>query len=275
MPEPFPLRRRATVAVVALASVLPVACVPALGWSASEAMFAYWVEISLVIGLYSLLVLVAPRTPRPDDRVFSAPSLSDDSGADRGDGRRLASWLPPIYGRNVGYAVGAFLFGFAAWAVSGTILLDMLRSEPLLRGARRQDRLFGDVVTVLLEAASVRALALGLGLFALQAVFAAQFLRRERESYSPLMMADVPSRLGLYWFLVAVGTAVLLVVAVPVVEGAGVPLSTDLLVLGVVLLAKLAVEYALVQSRHGTGPDGVLRWVTPENPRTTDASSWE
>ena len=108
---------------IALVAAVLVAGVLRFEWGPQLLLFVYWVEAGIAAGRGVLQSLFAERPPseayrpRGTRMPFPLAALADVRG-----GVRLASWLPPVYPRNVPYVVLAVIPIAAFWPLAGLLL---------------------------------------------------------------------------------------------------------------------------------------------------------
>ncbi len=175
---------------------------------------------------------------------------------------RLVKWLPPINRQNTPHATGALLFGLAAWFASGIRLLDFVTTETALssRGP------FSEAIEVIGYAYSPKALGLAMLLIGVQLLLGYQFLSQSYEGVSAPMLAEIPCRIGIYWFLVTVFMQFVLLITGPLGGELTPTRFTELRVLTLFITAKLTMEWALVQIRQQNNPGRITRWLMPQCP---------
>ncbi|TKX54247.1 multidrug ABC transporter ATPase, partial [Halorubrum sp. SS7] len=108
---------------MALVAAVLVAGVLRFEWDPQLLLFVYWVEAGIAAGRGVLQSLFAELPPSEAYRPcgtrmpFPLAALADVRG-----GVRLASWLPPVYPRNVPYVVLAVIPIAAFWPLAGLLL---------------------------------------------------------------------------------------------------------------------------------------------------------
>ena len=220
-----PYRR---LAPIVFANLVPLIGVSRLGWDPETLVVVYVVEflLSLLVAAAKALFAARPPARDRDDGVISATSspLSEKRGS-----ARPVSWLPPVYPRNVPFALA--VCGTAVWvAVAVGVVLSQTLNVP--EAIRRPG-----------------VLASSLALFAGQLVDAGRtyFLRRRYEETSPYAVVETPARQAV--FLTIVGFALPILGAL----GGVAPLVA-------LVFVKVLVEWSAVRSTgSGPGDDGPER----------------
>lgn len=250
-----------------VAALLPFGGLIALNWRLPETLFVYWIEIGLFLILYTGLVLFAQREPQPEDRMLNLATIPIPFLSSRSGTVQLASWLPPIYYRNVKYAAGFFPFALFFWVFSGDLLL--AHSDPGFHYSTRGSRgvPIEQSLSVIQSAFSPEGLGMGVLLFSVRLLVVHRefFSRRQYENLSAPMVVEIPFRIGAFWSLLVVITTVSLpFVVLPLLSDFGVAKVTKSGVLLVVIFGKFTMELAVSKSRQPEGPSGLIRWLTPE-----------
>ncbi len=205
---------------ILLANLLPLAGVLWLGWEPATLVFVYGLEILLSLVLAGGKALFAQRPP-PTDRD-GVVSVSDASLTAKRGSVRLSDSLPPIYPRNVPFALGV-IGGLVLYGVFLVVVLSLtLESGSELT---RPDVLLG-----------IGALVGGQLLETRRQYFG----RREYERVSPYAVVETPAR----------QLFVLVFVLIPLAPALG---STG--VLAVVICLKLLVEWSSFRASHDTGTE--------------------
>lgn len=97
---------------ILLANLLPLVGVLRLGWRPETLVVIYALEVLFSFPFAGVKALFAQRPPRSDRDGTTVISVSDDLTEKRGRIQPVA-WLPPIYPRNVPFALA--VGGVAAW----------------------------------------------------------------------------------------------------------------------------------------------------------------
>ena len=245
-----------------LSNLVPLAGIAFLGWSARNVLFVYWIEVGVLVLLYSGLTLFAQREPRPDERTIhpvtlSVPFVNAPSGA-----IRPVDWLPPIHSRNLRYATGMFVWGLGFWACLSVLMVVL--PSPRHVG---YDSGMSELVAVVSAAYSPTVLLSVCALVVSRVVTVRRefFGRQTYERLSAPMTAEIPARQVVFWFLLTpVAQFVLPVVALPLV---GVFDQRTLVEGGIALLVvagKLFVEWSNFRAQELGETGGVAGWFTPE-----------
>ncbi|SFS67041.1 DUF6498-containing protein [Halostagnicola kamekurae] len=253
-----------------LGNLFPLTGIAVLGWQLHEVLFVYWLEVGFIVVLYSGLVLFASREPRPDDQNLNPPSLPIPLLETRTGQIQPVGWMPPIYRRNVPYAVGLFVWGLVFWWSLSVLLIIFSYPEPVETGAEGR-ALFGEGVAAITATATPGLLLNGLVLLAAQLLFVRHFFAQHvYETLSAPMIAEIPARQIGFWIVVGVGAQIvvpLLLWPVAIVFDAksaiesGIPLLT--------IFAKVTMEWSIYGGRWIDQSDGLARWFTPSDPQTS------
>lgn len=261
------LDERMTVVLVFVTNLLPIAGLLLLNWRLPEALFAYWVDIALFTVLYTGLVLFAQQEPQSDKRTIELPAIPVPFVTGRSGSVRPIERLPPIFPRNVSYAVGILPFGLFFWFFTASLLFAY--SDPDFRydtagtpGIPIEQQLSVITDAFTLEGLVVAAVLFGVRLVTVRRAF---FGRRRYERVSAPTVAEIPFRIGIVWVLLVAMTAVTLpFVILPLLEGYGTAAVTEVWVATVAIVGKTLMEWAALHAHRPRKPDGLVRWLTPE-----------
>jgi len=251
---------RSTLLWLMASNLVPLCGLVFFDWRADETLLVYWIGVTTTIVFYSGLVLFAGREPTLDGRDRGVRAVPVPGISSRSGWVQPVEWLPPINYWNVQFVLWPLLLGMLFWLPSGTIFIDFLNPDPILVRGSPVD----DYIGVVSAAASVETVAAGLGVAALQAISEAwEFVsRRQYEAVSALDLAEIPSRIGLYWFTATICTFVILILTWPFVGRFDPTTITEARVLVCFLGLKLTLDWSLVQIRRGNGPSRLLQWLT-------------
>ena len=242
------------------ANLLPLAAIPFRGWRAYEVLFVYWIEIGLCIALYYALALFAQRDPEPDrtGRLHPDPA----SFPRRSGSIRPIERLPPVRYRNVRYVPETLVMALGFWFFCGVLFVDV--PNPALSSVSQGP--LREYPAVIAAAATVEGLALAALLFGVRLVVGrGYFGHRQYERFSPSILADIPLRIVLFWFLLLVALQGVLFVR-SLFAGALDPTATQRLAIAVVVASKLAIDRSLVRARYRTERSRFSRWFVPGEP---------
>ena len=235
MPDQSSLGRRPVVGFVPvfLANLLPLVGVVRLGWDPATLVAIYAIEVLFSFPMAALKALFAQRLPRTDREDATVISVSNELIEKRGR-LDVLPFLPPIYPRNVPFALA--VFGAAAW-VGMIVAFVLVELFPLVGVLARTEVIAG--VLALVAGQSIETYR--------------DYLRDDRyETTTPYAVIETPARQA--FFLVFV------LFAVPAIgtDGAGAAL-------GAFVFVKLLVEWSAHRATDGggrltrwlSGPDGV------------------
>ena len=266
-----PPRDRAAFLPVLVGNLLPLSGIAFLQWEPAQVLFVYWIEIGFFIALYSGLVLFAERDPRPDDRninppTVSIPFLDTPSGPIRPFDR-----LPSIYPRNVRYATGLLLWGIVFWWCLAVVMIVVPSNGSLELSYSGEGVPIGDVISVIAAAFSPFVLGNAVVLLVSQLVT----IRREffgQQTYTRLsapMIAEIPVRVIVFWFLLAIFAQLVFPLLLwPLYAAFDTIRVTEIAVSALVIFGKLTVEWSTFRSRWVAESDGIARLFTHEDPRS-------
>jgi len=253
-------RERATFVPTLLSNLLPLVGIAFFGWRARNVLFVYWVEIGSLVVIYSGLALFAERDPAPDGRTISPVTIPVPFLSGRSGSVRPVSALPPIYYRNVRYAVGLLVWGLGFWACL-SVMMVVLPSPASL------DLPLVEYPGVVADATSPASLANAVALVASQlATVRDEFLGQRRyERLSAPMTVEVPVRQVVFWFLLSpVATLLLPLVTLPLVVAFDATVITRVGVATIVVVGKLTIEWSTFRAQRRADPGVVAGWFTPE-----------
>lgn len=254
---------RSALALVIATNLLPLVGVVAFDWRVGELLAVYWIEVVALVVAHSVAALFAERPIVLEDRSFYIAGYSEDAERDEAvwgrepDPTHLASWLPPVYRRNVRVVVrslGIFLF----------------LAFPLLPVGV-------DAIAYLTPTVGLAALgACGAQVAEVRREF---FAERAYEERSPYMVVEAAQRVVFFYFVVGMLTVVPVTFGFVAVESALAPGLIDRVAetfgVGVVLLpyllpitlGKATVEWSRRRAFDEEDPDGIATWFTGEDPR--------
>ncbi|MDZ5811642.1 DUF6498-containing protein [Halorubrum sp. AD140] len=220
-------------AQILCANLLPLVGVLWLGWDPATLVVIYVLEILFSFPLAGVKALFAqrpPRTGQPDSGVIS---VSSDL-IEKRESFELVPWLPPIYPRNLPFATSVVIAAMWFLIILGVVLSNVFTIGSILIRA--------DVIG--------SALSLLIG----QAVDTwRDYLRGGYETASPYTVIETPTRQAFFLAFVLFVT--------PGIGVAGVES-----VLGLVVAAKLLVEWSAYRATHDSG-GRITRWLSgPETP---------
>ncbi|MFB1063433.1 DUF6498-containing protein [Natrinema sp. H-ect4] len=260
---------RESLPLLLLGNLFPLAGIAVLGWQLHEVLFVYWLEVGFIVILYSGLVLFASREPRPDDRDFNPPTLNIPLLDTRSGIIQPVDWLPPLYRRNVPYAVGQFVWGIVFWWSLSVLLIIFSYPEPVETGAEGRP-LFGEGLAAIVATSSPVLLLNGLVLLVSQLLFVRHFfVHHTYKTLSAPMIAEIPARQIGFWIVVGVVVQIvvpLLLWPVAIVFDAKSAIESGIPLLAV--FAKLTMEWSIYGGRWIDQSDGLARWFTPNDPQT-------
>lgn len=246
------LRPRAPETVPPLVRFLPLLCanciplygVVQLGWQPDMLIVLYVVELLFVFLLAGVKALFAAQPPKEEESDLV--SVSDATLSDSRGSMTLVSWLPPIYPRNVPFALG--IVQPILWlSVAFTIVLSTV-IEPL--GVLQQPTFWVAMVGVFIG---------HLGETATQ-----YFRGQEYEQLSVYGVLEPPARHG---FLLVM----LLVVLGGLLEtGFG-----GIVALAILVGVKILADWATYQTEAVTEMGRLRRWLAGPGMRNTDSEPTE
>lgn len=226
-------------APVLCANLIPLGGVLWLGWDPATLVVVYILEILVSFPLAGVKALFAqrpPRTEQPDSGVISVSSdLIEKQGS-----VELVPWLPPVYPRNLPFATSIVIAAIWFLIMLGAVISNVFTVGSVLTRP--------DVII------SVLALFIG------QAVETwRDYFRSGHKTASPYTVIETPTRQAFFLAFVLFVT--------PGIGGASVEI-----VLGLVVAAKLLVEWSAYRATHNSG-GRLTRWLsgpaTPDKPRNS------
>ena len=254
---------RPALALVVATNLLPLAGVIAFDWRVGELLAVYWIEVVVMVLAHSVAALFAERPIDLEDRSFYVVGYSENTELDEErwgtdpEPVRLASWLPPVYRRNVGVVVRSLgIFYFVAFPLFGVGL---------------------DAVSYLTPTVGLAAL----GVCGAQVAEARRefFAERAYEKQSPYMVVEAAQRVVFFYIVIGMLTVPAVVVTLLAVQefvgaetldavaAAVGPQAVLLPFLVPIALAKTVVEWSRRRAFHEDDPDGIATWFTGEDPR--------
>lgn len=266
-----PSSDRATFLPVLIGNLLPLAGIAFLGWESTQVLFVYWIEIGLFVVAYSGLALFAEREARPDERNISPPTVSLPFFDTRSDPRQPFDRLPPIYPRNVRYAIGLLVWGMVFWWCLALMMIVLPSHETLELSSSGKGVPLREVVSVVATAFSPLVFGNSIGLLVSQLVT----IRREffgQQTYTRLsapMIAEIPVRVIVFWFLLAVFAQLVFPLLLwPLYAVFDTMRVTEIGISALVIFGKLTLEWSTFQARWVAKSDGIARWFTHEDPQS-------
>ncbi|ELZ35837.1 DUF6498-containing protein [Halorubrum tebenquichense] len=257
-----PAEGRSALALVVATNLLPLAGVVAFGWNVGELLAVYWIEVAVLVIAHACAAMFAERPIDLSNRSFYITGYDEDTERDEvwehdPEPIRLASWLPPIYRRNVGVvrrSLGVFVF----------LLVPLLPVG-------------WDALSYLTPAVGLAALGVcGAQVAEVRREFLAEQAYEDR---SPYMVVEAAQRVVFFYFMIGIVTVTAVTFGIFVVEAAIAPGALDefaeafgveVVVLPYLLpitLAKATVEWGRRRAFREDDPDGIATWFTGEDPR--------
>ncbi|MDR9380171.1 MAG: DUF6498-containing protein [Natronomonas sp.] len=249
-------------ASILLANLVPLAGIALFGWRTAEVLVLYWIEVCVMLLVYTFVAFFAELPIETDDRTFVLPGTSHESGRTRSPpgrervGIEVPGPLLSIYLHDFGVISLSFVLGIALWI--GPI--SALEITTVVRDALSPAVLVASVGIVFSHLAELRR---------------DLFVEKRYEELSAHVVLEIPIRIVLFplfllLFIAFVGWPWLFFAFVAVPEIFGIALMAArigfLLVSGVVLM-KLTVEWARFRADRNPEPGGVTKWFLPEDPR--------
>ncbi|WP_435179948.1 DUF6498-containing protein [Halorussus sp. AFM4] len=247
---------------VVLSNLLPLGGVVFLDWAVLQVLATYWIELAVMLIVYSAAALFAERRIVLDGRNLYLPGVgrTTELGPKWDEAPRpthLPGPLPPMYRRNAVMVFKSLVFG-AFW-----VGIPIYGEFPYV-----------DVASAVSPA--VLAAAFGIAVSQLVELRREYFGKRRYEEMSVHMVLEIPLRViafmgGVLLVLHVVG--VLLLLAVRELFGASVfetVLTGRVIAICyalVAMLAMLAVEWSRFWASREPDPGGLADWFTPEDPR--------
>lgn len=266
-----PLSDRTTFLPVLIGNLLPLAGIAFLEWEAAQVLFVYWIEIGIFVVLYSGLVLFAEREPRPDDRNINPPTISIPFLDLRSGPRQPFNRLPPIYPRNVRYALGLFAWGIVFWWCLALLMIVLPSQATLELSSSGEGVPIGDVIAVVVAAFSPYVLGNAVVLLVSQllTIRRAFFGQRTYKRLSAPMIAEIPVRVIVFWFLLAIFAQLVFPLLLwPLYAMFDTIRVTEIAISALVIFGKLTVEWSTFRARWVAKSDGIARWFTHEDPQS-------
>ncbi|WP_228371017.1 MULTISPECIES: DUF6498-containing protein [unclassified Natrinema] len=258
---------------VLIANLFPMAGIALLDWRPEEVLFVYWLEIGSFVVLYSGLVLFAKRQSRPSDRNIDPLSFSFPFVTPRKTPIQPFDRIPPIYPRNVQYAIGLFVWGLVFWWCLAVLMILLPARATLELSASGEGVPIGDVVSIIGNAFSPVILLNACLLFISQLMMIRRefFGRRRHEQLSAATIAEFPIRVIVFWFLLTIFAQLIFPLLLwPIALVFDTATVTELGISTLVIAGKLTIEWATRQSQWSGESDGITRWFTPENPYSSE-----
>jgi hypothetical protein len=246
---------------VLVANLVPLGGIVLFNWRVAELLVIYWIEVCVMLFLYSGIALFARQPIVTDGRTFYLPGVNGD--ADCGSklerqrvGISVPGPLPPIYPHDLGVILPSFGWGAAFWI--GPILAF-------------------DVQEVVLGAFSPLVVATTGGIILSHLVE----LRREffgPKTYTEMsahMVLEIPLRIILFPILLLAFIAFfawpfLAFVFLILPEAMGISWTAarvEFVGVTAVVGLKLTVEWARFRADRDPDPGRVTRWFLPQDPR--------
>jgi hypothetical protein len=259
------LARRDVVAFLPIlaANLVPLGGITLFDWRVSELLVIYWIEVCVMLFLYSVVALFAKRPIVTDRRTFYLPGVSedDDCGSKlerKRVGISVPGPLPPIYPHDLGVILLSFGWGAAFWI--GPILAF-------------------EIQEVVLEAFSPLVVATtgGIVLSHLIELRREFFGAKKYTEMSAHMVLEIPLRIilfpiVLFAFIVFFAWPFLAFVFLILPEAMGISWTApriEFVFVTTVVLLKLTVEWARFWADRDPDPGRVTRWFLPQDPRKT------
>lgn len=244
-------------------NILPLVGIPLFNWEANNLMFVYWMQNLLLIVLYSGLIAFAAQEPTPDTRDYTPRAVPIPFISNRSGWLNISKRLPPINYWNIQYITWSLLFGLAFWIVAGTIFIDLTNPNPVIEGGRFNTPLrdYTDVVTT---AASVEAIIVAFVIFGMLCALICRsfFGQKQYDYFSAPDLAEIPIRIGFYWFIVVIVSQFILILTFPIVSVINSRTYAGFSVLVLFLLMKVLVEWSLFRIQDGDKPSRVVYLLT-------------
>ncbi|WP_018256677.1 DUF6498-containing protein [Halomicrobium katesii] len=231
-----PTHRRSTVALALLVNAVPLVGVFAFDWALFPVLVLYWIEAVAYVTRSSVEALFATR---PVDDDFYGIQVPLERLREKRGSVTLVDWLPPIYPRNLPFALNAgwVLFGLGVVAI---LVWGYARSSGSLAGLVLPGVAVGAVIVVVRHAGTL-----------------SEFVRAKRYEHHSALSTFSRRR----WMAVVIA-GFLLPIAGAGADSAGVGLTATL---AVVVAAKLVADVLDVMS---TTDDGAQPEVEADDPIT-------
>lgn len=258
---------RAAFVPILVGNLLPLTGIALLGWRPSAVLFVYWLEIGLLVIAYSGLALFAHREPRTESRAITPPSISVPLLNTCSGKIQLFERLPPIYRRNVPNAVGLLCWGLGFWfCLSFLMIVHPSQGTPIGWSSEG-----GILLESIVAIASPTLLITTMVLFASQLVtIRREFVDEQRyEQLSAPMIAEIPIRVILFWFLLTLFAQLVYPVLLwPLFALFDSRTVTELGISLLVIAGNSTIEWSTVKARRLEDPDGFAGWFAPEGPQS-------
>jgi len=239
-------------------------------WKADNLLFVYWIQNILLIIFYSGLVAFAAQEPVLNDRNHTPRAVPIPFISNRSGWVQLVKWLPPINYWNIQYITWPLLFGLLFWLISGTKIIDMSHPNPLTEG---KDTPFREHITVLTTADSFEAILIAFLIFGMLFILICRefFGKEQYKSFSAPSLAEIPIRIGLYWFITAFFIQFMLILTHPIISAFDQTAYTGLRVTIILLVMKILSEWSLIKIQRDNKPNKIVNWFSlfwqgPEDP---------
>ncbi|MDS0475885.1 DUF6498-containing protein [Natrinema sp. 1APR25-10V2] len=246
---------RAAFVPILVGNLLPLAGIAFLGWRLPFVLFVYWVEIGLLVVTYSGLALFVRRKPRTERRSITPPSISVPFLNTRSGTIRPFERLPPIYRRNVPYAIGLLGWGLGLWwCLSFLMIVQPSQGTPLVWSS--EEGIFLESIVAIVSPAL---LITTMFLFASQLVqIRREFLGEQRyERLSAPMIAEIPIRVIVFWFLLTVFAQLIYPILLwPLFALFDSRTVTELGISSLVVAGNVTIEWSTLKARRLEEPDG-------------------
>lgn len=211
-------------------------------------------------GSHDRTIGILPRRP------FRFPFLNTPSEPIRPFDR-----LPAIYPRNVRYVTGLFAWGIVFWWCLAVVMIVLPSHGTLELSSTGEGVPIGDVISVVASAFSPFVLGNAVVLLVSQLVT----IRREffgQQTYTRLsapMIAEIPVRVIVFWFLLAIFAQLVFPLLLwPLSAAFDTIRVTEIAISALVIFGKLTVEWSTFRSRWVAKSDGIARWFTHEDPQS-------
>lgn len=218
---------------ILLGNLLPLVGVLAFGWDPATLVVIYALELLFTLPLAGVKALFAQQPPQTDrDDDASVISVSDGLIQKRGS-VDVVPWLPPVYPRNLPFATA--VVGAAAWFVIivGVVLGNLFDVAAILAQPEVLVSVFGLIVGQSVETWR-------------------EYRRGGYETASPYTVIETPARQTFFLAFVLFTMPGITVVGVEIV-------------LGIVVLAKLLIEWSAYRATQGGG-GRLAKWLAGPHP---------
>ncbi|GAB7019228.1 DUF6498-containing protein [Halostagnicola bangensis] len=248
---------------ILLSNLLPIVGIIWFDWRLAEILVIFWLEIWVMLLVYSGLALTAERPVVLEGRRLHLPGvgkntdLCESKWSSESEGISLVGPIPPIYPRN-GRIVALSMFWGAGFLILPVFVFEYysaLKStvSPAIVG-----------VTIAISASH---------LLEVQREFLEE---KKYQAMSAHMVLEIPIRVIFFAFgflmtLAIVGGIFIVIIGVTLSETFGyVPSERviDAVLVTGPILGKLAVEWSRFRAERESNPTGFANWFVPEDPRS-------